>query len=131
MAGLGFDLAAFGNRGASALHHAAWHGHPEMVSGLTSRKRSGLRRISGGKAIGGPLQARASLAERIGPGLLWDSPGTHQALLGNLIRRHIIDADLEIIEARAVETIDAIDRNRENRDAHAGGRQPTFDITRR
>jgi ankyrin repeat protein len=31
MARLGFDLAAFGGRGASALHLAAWHGHPEVV----------------------------------------------------------------------------------------------------
>jgi len=31
MAKLGFDLAAFGSRGASALHHAAWHGHPQIV----------------------------------------------------------------------------------------------------
>ena len=31
MAELGFDLAAFGNRGASQLHLAAWHGHADMV----------------------------------------------------------------------------------------------------
>jgi len=31
MAQAGFDLNAVGNRGASALHYAAWHGHVEMV----------------------------------------------------------------------------------------------------
>ncbi len=31
MAKVGFDLTAVGNRGASALHYAAWHGHVEMV----------------------------------------------------------------------------------------------------
>ncbi|MBI4472467.1 MAG: ankyrin repeat domain-containing protein [Acidobacteria bacterium] len=31
MAELGFDLAALGDHGASALHHAAWHGYGDMV----------------------------------------------------------------------------------------------------
>jgi ankyrin repeat protein len=37
MADLGFDLEAKGEWGASALHHAAWHGHEEVVELLLKR----------------------------------------------------------------------------------------------
>ncbi len=36
MAELGFELGGFGESGATALHAAAWHGHPAMAELLLS-----------------------------------------------------------------------------------------------